>query len=195
MVARNRLQRLLPLSKEIVKQYELEGKRVLLFVGRLVALKNVDLIIKAYKRIASADTTLLIVGDGEERDALQKEAEGCNSIHFTGRQEGDNLYAFYNIAQIFILASRQEAFGAVTNEALVGGCYALVSEKAGSSCLIEPEINGKIISIKDEMSIAESLQHAFSKVEGIRLPLSLRPNGMRETFQTIFDQMLHDLNL
>lgn len=194
-IARHRLQRILPLSEELVKKYALEGKKVLLFVGRLVALKNVDLMIRAFKQVASADTAFLIVGNGEEWDALQQEAKGCDSIHFVGRKEGDELYAFYNIAQIFILASRQEAFGAVTNEALQGGCYSLVSEKAGSSCLIEKGKNGNVISVGNERDIADSLKFAFAKVERVHLPLELRPNGMRETFRTCFERMLQELDL
>lgn len=63
---------------------------------------------------------------------------------------GHELYAWYNIAQLFVLASWQEAFGAVTNEALQGGCRCLISELAGSQCLIKEGINGCTFNPHDQ---------------------------------------------
>ena len=74
---------------------------------------------------------------------LQLLAKQLNvQARFTGRLEGDALNAWYNVADVFILPSYLEAFGAVTNEALLAGCYVLVSQKAGSSCLVVEGENG-----------------------------------------------------
>jgi len=46
------------------------------FAGRLIEHKNVDLLLKAFDRVAADyDATLGIVGDGPERDALEAQAD------------------------------------------------------------------------------------------------------------------------
>ena len=135
-------ERLLPLSREYARRYVLEGKRVLLSVSRLVDLKNLHRVIDAFAQ-SKTDAALVIVGDGPERTALEEHAKKINKeIIFTGRFDGDELYAWYNLASVFILASYKESFGAVTNEALLAGCRVVISRKAGSSCLVTKE-NGE----------------------------------------------------
>ena len=58
--------KILPLSESLIKQYCLEGKKVLLYVGRLVAIKNVERVIDTVKQISNPDLRFLIVGSGEE---------------------------------------------------------------------------------------------------------------------------------
>lgn len=187
--ARNRLQRILPISQRYVDKYNLEGKKVLLFVGRLVALKNIPFAINAFLKANVENSVFVIVGDGPEKEYLQKVAKDKQNIIFTGRLEGSNLYAWYNIAQVFTLQSTQEAFGAVTNEALLGGCYCLVSKLAGSNCLIRENTNGNIIDPFDINSYLNQLKEAFNKCDPVQKKLSLKPNLMTETFEACFQRM------
>ena len=124
----------------------MQGKKVLLFVGRLVKIKNVAFAIEAFIKANIPNSVFVIVGDGPERKNLESLAQHSENIIFTGRLEGDELYAWYNIAQCFTLPSFQEPFGAVTNEALQGGCKVLISKVAGSSCLVEEGKNGYLIA-------------------------------------------------
>lgn len=159
--------RLLSLSREYAVRYGLEGKKVLLSVSRLVELKNLHRVIDAFGQCKS-DATFVIVGDGPEREALEKHAaEIGKEIIFTGRFDGDELYVWYNLASCLVLASYQEAFGAVTNEALLAGCRVIVSERAGSSCLVNSE-NGEIINPMDAEGIAAAIDR--------QMELSVEPN-------------------
>lgn len=174
--------KILPLSESLIKQYCLEGKKVLLYVGRLVAIKNVERVIDTVKQISNPDLRFLIVGSGEEEKALKEKAGSDNRIIFTGRKEGDELYAWYNIANAFILASYIEPFGAVTNEALLGGCRCLVSKKAGSHCLIEPGINGEIVDPYNLDDIKEKIEKELLSATPLKLPLSKRKSLMTLQF-------------
>lgn len=154
----------------------LTGKRVFLFVGRLVALKNVETILRAFAHLNQEENRLVIVGDGPERSSLKILAYQLNiDVLFTGRLEGNALYAWYLLADVFVLASYREAFGAVTNEALLAGCYALVSRNAGSSCLIQEGVNGFTFDPMDVEGLAQRMQ------EVRQLPRVLEVDGMKES--------------
>ena len=154
---------------------------------------NIAFAIDAYKQIADNHTAFVIVGDGEEMASLRAKAVGCKSIIFTGRLEGNELYAWYNVAQVFTLPSTLEPFGAVTNEALQGGCFALVSRLAGSNCLVANDVNGFVIDPYDAAGFVEALKAAFSRCEQLTLPLVQRKSKMLESFNDYFLKLVSNL--
>ncbi len=96
----------------------------LLFVGRLVYYKGVDVLIKAFDGIEGAE--LFIVGGGELEDALKREAEASENsrnIHFLGMLDDASLKAAYRECDVLVLpsVSRSECFGLVQLEAMVYG--------------------------------------------------------------------------
>lgn len=131
-------------ANELRREYSMDGRLSLLFAGRLIDVKNLPFLIEACTHI-DEPYGLFIVGDGERREHLERLAASKGAdVHFLGKKNGDELYAWYAASDVFILPSTMEAFGAVTNEALLCGCYSLISKKAGSSCLIEPGVNGDV---------------------------------------------------
>ena len=180
---RNIYQSALPLSQQYIEQYGLQNKKIVLFVGRLVALKNIKLAIKTFNEIVPSNTSLVIVGNGEIENELKQLANNNSNIIFTGRLEGKFLYAWYNIAEIFILPSTQEAFGAVTNEALIGGCFCLISNKAGSNCLIKNGRNGYIFDPYNEIEFKTQLEKALEITPLRSYPLQIRENKMPYSYQ------------
>jgi len=169
--------RLLSLSNQIYNQYELKGRKVVLYVGRLVALKNLEVLIEAFGRIKDEEAVLVIVGDGAKEKRLKELSSKIDKdIIFTGHLEGDNLYAWYNIGDVFCLPSYQEAFGAVVNEALLAGCRVVVSEKAGSACMVD-EHNGEIINPFKIDEVASALDRQLQKCFP-RKEITYRPHLM-----------------
>ena len=187
---RERLQRVLPISEEYVEKYKLQGKKVLLFVGRLYKDKNIPMAIEAFLQARVENSVFLIVGDGSERERLEKRFGKEKSVILLGRYEGDALYAWYNVAQVFILPSTREPFGAVTNEALMAGCYVLLSDVAGSACLIEKNINGNCISpdSKDGMSI--QIAKSLGAEKPVSLPLKLKSDRMIKPFREYINHLI-----
>ena len=183
VIAKKRLERVLPISHNYVKNYQLEGKMVLLFVGRLVALKNVEFALRAFIKANLDNTVFVIVGDGPEKEKLEKIAAGNPAVIFTGRLEGDELYAWYNVGQVFTLPSYKEPFGAVTNEALVAGCKVLISKDAGSNCLVKDGENGYIIDPHHETKFIEKLKLAFYSMKPLKMQLVVKENMMVSSFE------------
>ena len=192
--AREEYARVLPMSREVMKQHGIEGKRVFLFVGRLVALKNVETAIRAFARLNQEENVFVVVGEGSERERLEALARELQAnVLFTGRLEGDALNAWYDIADVFVLASFLESFGAVTNEALLAGCYALISNKAGSSSLVVEGVNGYTFSPMD----VEELSQRMTDVANLPIEYEedgLKKNQMQVTYSEYMDGLVEALN-
>jgi len=98
------------------------GTPLLLFVGRLVSYKGVDVLLRA---MASVDANLIIVGDGPLRGALEAQARAtcAGRVTFAGGVDEAHLAALYHACDVFVLPSRTraEAFGMVQIEAMACG--------------------------------------------------------------------------
>ena len=171
------------------EQYGLCGLKTLLFVGRLIEVKNLSSLLKACT-LLSFDYKLIIVGDGVLKENLEKEARDLNvNVEFVGRKNGVDLTAWYCCADVFVLPSVLEPFGAVTNEALLGGCNCVISKLAGSACLIKEGING---FLTDPNSVED-----ISKQIGKACQLSIdstRSSKMVITFVDAMKSMEKEIN-
>ena len=153
----------LPISRDYIKKYNLQGKKVLLFVGRFVKEKNLDNLIQAIGK-TKEDFVTVLVGSGELEEQLRKMASNVKKeIIFAGHYVDDDVRAWYNVADVFILPSKQEPFGAVTNEALIAGDFSIVSEHAGSACLITSD-NGLLINPYDIDGIARAIDNTMCRI-------------------------------
>lgn len=164
------------------------NKKILLFVGRLVDVKNIPLLLHAYKTLQD-QYQLIIVGDGEKKEELQNLCKQLKlDVHFVGKQEGDNLYSWYKAADIFVLPSYIEPFGAVTNEALLAGCMCVISQNAGSSCLIENGVNGYTFNPYSTDELIQAIKKCNIK------PNSHTTSNMQVSFVELMKHLINDLN-
>lgn len=165
------------LSEHYITRYNLIGKTILLYVGRLAKVKNLAILLSAFSKTASKESVLIVVGGGPKESTLRKitKEQNLTNIIFTGRLEGKELIAWYNVAQLFVLPSTFEPFGAVVNEALMAGCYTLCSRIAGASSLIKEDINGNTFDPYDEDQLINLIHSAASQAKPITLPIELKP--------------------
>ena len=179
----------LPLSTKYIQTFGLKEKKILLYVGRFDPVKNLEVLLSAIN-IAKEEFTTVFVGGGELELKLKTLAQHCNKeIIFAGHYTGDGVRAWYNVSDVFILSSKREAFGAVTNEALIAGNYSIISEHAGSACLITPS-NGVVINPYDEYEIAQSIDEAMSRIDISSNKPLLKANKMPFAFDTILDDVI-----
>lgn len=145
-------------ASSLRNRYGLQGKTVILFVARLIRIKNFPVLVEACKKL-TVPYHLFVVGDGEERQAWEQLATRSNiHVDFVGKKEGVELGAFYSVGDILVLPSLIEAFGAVVNEALLHGCTCLVSNRAGSCCIIEEGVNGYVINPLDSEELRSKIE-------------------------------------
>jgi len=139
------------------------SSRVIMFSGRLVAIKCVDLLIKAFLQISEKfpDIELLIVGYGPEEHRLKKMAEMNSRIHFLGHRGVDSIPGIYGISDILVLPSISEPWGLVVNEAMACGCAIIVSDRCGC-CRDLIRDNGIVIEGGKLGPLVEALEHLLS---------------------------------
>ena len=189
--ARNNLLSLLPLSESIASEYGLSSKCVIGFVGRLAPEKNIGELIEAFSISAGESDCLVLIGDGPERQNLESLAKQNNTnALFLGRLEGDDLYAWYNLIDILVLPSKSEAFGAVTNEALLAGCVVIVSDRCGSKCLIRNGINGYVYPFGSVSALSDAILESKSLALDRRDKLSLKKDMMMDDYDSLFNALI-----
>ena len=111
--------------------------RELVFVGRLVSDKGLDVLIAALSLLGKRGRRvgLTVIGDGPELAALRRQARDLDvseQIDFCGRRVGGALVASLNEHQVLVVPSVwEEPFGVVALEAMACGCIPLVSRSGG----------------------------------------------------------------
>lgn len=117
--------------------------RVLITVGRAAKEKNIDELIRYFKRMDIENTVFVIVGGGPYLDALKDLAYAENisdKMIFTGAVEPENIAAYYRLGDIFLSASQSETQGLTYIEALASGLPAVCRR---DDCLNDVITNGK----------------------------------------------------
>ena len=121
-----------------------ERTRELLFVGRLVSDKGLDLLLMALGRLRDCGLhpNLTIAGDGPERsqgEKLARELGLGERVKFSGVVQGTELARLMNAHQILVVPSRwAEPFGIVAIESIACGCVVVGSEAGGLKEAIGP---------------------------------------------------------
>ncbi len=120
--------------EKIKEKYGIESEeKVVLYVGRLVKMKRVEIVIAIVKKLLSQGLKVkaLIVGDGPQKEKLEKLSNDLNgNIIFTGFL-GDEKYECFKIADLFVLPSLSEGLPTVLLEAAAFGVP-----------MVAPNING-----------------------------------------------------
>ena len=151
-------------------ELELDPSRpVILFASKLQQRKHCNHLIEAYARLARIPGTepnpyLVIVGDGEERAALERQAAATDfaSIRFCGFRNQSELPRFFDLATVFVLPSRHEPWGLIVNEVMNAARPAIVSDDVGCAPdLIEDGVNGCIFPAGDVGALTNALRRVL----------------------------------
>lgn len=125
-----------------------------LFVGRLVEVKNLELLISVFNVLPQY--TLNIIGFGELEGQLKSLAS--TNVNFYGAVDNKKLPDYYQRNDVFILPSRSEAWGLVVEEALNNGLPVIVSDRVGCAEEIINETNGIIFRYNDRNDLKRAIE-------------------------------------
>jgi glycosyltransferase involved in cell wall biosynthesis len=129
-----------------------QGRRQLLFLGRLHQKKGLDRIVKVLPAIVAKfpDVLLTIAGDGNEmftnrlKDTIHSLGLG-NAVMFTGRLEGEEKWGAYASAELFVLPSRQENFAITVADAMRMGVPVVITDKVNTWPYVERSGAGLVL--------------------------------------------------
>ena len=137
-----------------VKQYNFKEKEKdknrIISVGMLYFEKKQDITIKAMSQLIKKHPKLklTIVGDGEERENLEKLVNDLglsNFVEFTGDIKNDKVMKLMSKSYIFIMPSINEGFGIVYLEAMKAGCITIGTKGEGIDGFIRNSQNGFLL--------------------------------------------------
>ncbi len=124
-----------------------------LFVGRLTRIKGLDSVIPIVGRFPDAD--LLVIGDGEERAALEAQARPFPNVRFLGRIPNDRLDPYYEHAIASIVPSLgYETFGIVLIESFRYGTPVIARRLGPFPEIIEQSGGGLLFSDENDLTAA-----------------------------------------
>jgi glycosyltransferase involved in cell wall biosynthesis len=160
--------------REVAKKYDLEGRYVVLFVGRLAKIKGVECLIKAadmlVNRFGHSNTVFILVGppsfDATEKpmgmDVITKYLEQhqiSKNVILTGSLRPEEVRILYAASDIFVLPSLAEGDPLVTVEAMASGKPVIGTKVGGITHQIRDGWNGFLVEPENEEQLAEKIKY------------------------------------
>ncbi|MDR3335448.1 MAG: glycosyltransferase [Treponema sp.] len=148
------------------KYPRLNGKRVLLFAGRIVKEKNIDFLLKIAPRIINKhqEVIFVLVGNGPDLYYLQEKCERLGIAEhciFTGYLDREDLALTYGMSDIFIFPSLTETQGLVTIEAMLSGIPVVAIGAMGTLMVMNGDNGGFMVKNDPE----EFIRRVFDLLE------------------------------
>lgn len=133
---------------------------IVIYTGRFVEVKRLDLLIRAVSKIPiSENIFLLLVGDGPLKAKLISQANTCGDkyIKFINFVDHSTLSELYSLSNMFALISSGEGQSSSLLEACATGLPALVSNVGASGDIIKDGINGYVLNMVTEDEIIDKI--------------------------------------
>jgi 1,2-diacylglycerol 3-alpha-glucosyltransferase len=153
--------------KALEKKYQLEGKKIILSIGRIAKEKSVDKVVEGYAQFLKDanrdDTVLIIAGDGPEKHQLEQMVDHLNIqqyVRFTGAVPIDKVPLYYQLADVFTSASITETQGLTFMEAMASHTLVMCRFDENLAGLIEDQKSGFIFDQPADFS--KRLQHILT---------------------------------
>jgi glycosyltransferase involved in cell wall biosynthesis len=145
------------------------NKKIILSVGHLTPNKGFDLLIKAFKILSDKsredDQRLVVVGEGSNRKDLEKLLSSFQlgeHVNLVGAIPHQDLFLWYNAADLFCLASEKEGWPNVLLESLACGIPVVATDVGGIPEIIRSDRVG-LLTERNERDIAKNISIALKK--------------------------------
>lgn len=153
--------------------FDEKDRPIVLGVGNLTKVKDFPTLLRAFRSLRErVDARLVILGEGPERAALEKEIAAFDLddqvalLGFT-----DNPYAFMARSDVFVLSSAVEGFGNVVVEALACGCPVVSTDcPSGPAEILAAGDFGPLVEIGDDRAMADAISRTLeAPIDATRL--------------------------
>ncbi len=163
-----------PGRSDLRRELNLDPSRpVILFASKLQTRKRCQDLVEAYLDLSAGagigpHPYLVIVGDGEERAALEKRVSQSSStgVRFCGFRNQSELPRFFDLATVFVLPSEREPWGLIVNEVMNAGRAVIVSDDVGCQPdLVEDGVEGCVFRAGDVQALTDALRRVLATPE------------------------------
>jgi len=159
-----------------------QGRRIVLFVGRLHPEKDLPTLLKAFKLLLSThpDLLLLVIGWGVERERYERLAEAlgiADSVMFLGFIPNEELPIYYNMADVYVLSSLHEEWSNTVMEAMACGLPVVATAVGANPYLIRDGETGFLVPPRRPDIMAEKISLLLDDEEIAR---AMAEKAMRE---------------
>lgn len=147
-----------------------ENRKRILFSGRLLALKRIDLLIQAFASIAleRPNWDIVIAGDGPLKESLisQVPIELRDRFHWLGYLQMHDMMTVYHASDVLVLPSDNDAWGLPINEAMAVGLPVVASDVCGAAWeLVRGQGSGLLFATGHLSSLSHALRRITDPTE------------------------------
>jgi glycosyltransferase involved in cell wall biosynthesis len=182
-------------SAELRKEWGVkENDLVLLYVGRIAAEKNLQLVVRTYEALKNQDDRirLVLVGDGPELEGIRQRHP---DVIAAGIQRDNDLATHFASGDIFLFPSLTDTFGNVVTEALASGLGLVSFDYAAAHEHTQHEHSAMLADFGNETAF---IRAALSLIERPNLLKTLRQNARATasdiSWDSIIDEFLQHLS-
>jgi glycosyltransferase involved in cell wall biosynthesis len=148
---------------------EADSSTTILFSGSLILRKGVDLLARAFSRVAAErpHLRLRVLGDGPLLPSIQTQLTSCaDRVEYLGFKDWNELPSAYATADVLCAPSRYDGWGLIVPEALAAGLPVISTTTTGAAVeFIKTDWNGWLIPPNQE----EPLYRALRRVSDLRV--------------------------
>ena len=163
-------------KRDIVKKF--------LYVGRLIAVKNLEWLINRFA--CHPELELTIIGTGDLENYLKSIAN--SNVKFLGTIPNSKLFEYYQKADVFVLPSYYETYGLVVEEALNNGTPVLLSHMVGcQDNLVVANDVGLVYTLDD----INDFEKKLAQIRDIEIYNRLRENVSKMDFEKFEEDMVN----
>jgi len=165
-------------KNELIKSLNAKNQKIILFVGRISKEKGINFLLQAAENLnlksKISNLKFVIIGRGDEKENLKNycKKNNINNVLFLDYVANDQLYKYYNIADIVAVPSVttpvfKEPWGLIVNEAMNQTTVVIASDAVGAAAggLIKNGDNGIIVPEKNAEILAEAIEKVLSDDE------------------------------
>jgi glycosyltransferase involved in cell wall biosynthesis len=156
---------------------------------------GVDCVLRAFARIQqqTPEASLTVVGDGSQREALEKLTTELNLQHtsFTGRVEHEQIYEHYTNADVFLNASRIDNQPLSILEAFACGLPVVTTNAGGIPDIVTDQKTGLVVAVDDCKTLAERATKLLcDRNMSITITKNAREECSKYTWEVVCEQWL-----
>jgi glycosyltransferase involved in cell wall biosynthesis len=188
------------------RELRLEGARVVASVSRLVLKNGIDRLLRGFTGVCRElpQALLLLVGDGEDRAALERLAADLHieaHVRFAGEVPHSDVVRYLALAEVFVRPSLSEGLGTAFLEAMACGVPVVGSPVGGIPDFLEPERTGLFCDPERPETITTALLRLLKDPELARrigqagrdlVSRDYRWEGVADRLGDVYDRLAED---